>query len=93
MLVRGLFALLIFLPYWFLVPDRPWWLTLLVGLGAVGVAIDPAVTPGVRPAWNATISALPVLRDPFSGRKVLSMTRKFFKNRFADASGRICFQR
>ena len=38
MLVRGLFALLIFLPYWFLVPDRPWWLTLLVALGAFGAA-------------------------------------------------------
>ncbi len=38
MLVRGLFALLIFIPYWFLVPDRPWWLTLLVALGAFGAA-------------------------------------------------------
>jgi cytochrome c-type biogenesis protein CcmE len=38
MLVRGLFALLIFLPYWFLVPSRPWWLTLLVAAGAFGAA-------------------------------------------------------
>jgi pimeloyl-ACP methyl ester carboxylesterase len=54
------------------------------GVGAVGVAIDPAVTPGVLPGWHATISALPVFRDPFSGRKVLSMTRKFFRKRFAN---------
>ena len=38
MLVRGLFALLIILPYWFLSPSRPWWLTLVVALGAFGVA-------------------------------------------------------
>ena len=38
MLVRGLFALLIILPYWFLVGDKPWWLTLLVAAGAFGVA-------------------------------------------------------
>lgn len=38
MLVRGLFALLIILPYWFLAPERPWWLTLLVAAGAFGVA-------------------------------------------------------
>jgi cytochrome c-type biogenesis protein CcmE len=38
MLVRGLFALLIILPYWFLVGEHPWWLTFLVALGAFGVA-------------------------------------------------------
>ena len=38
MLVRGLFALLIILPYWFLAPERPWWLTLLVALAAFGIA-------------------------------------------------------
>lgn len=38
MLVRGLFALLIILPYWFLAPERPWWLTALVAVAAFGIA-------------------------------------------------------
>lgn len=53
------------------------------GLGVAGVAIDPAPTPGVGLGPHAIISALPVLGDPFSGGKVVSMTRKFFKTRFA----------
>jgi pimeloyl-ACP methyl ester carboxylesterase len=54
------------------------------GLGVAGVAIDPAPTPGVRIPLTAAISTLPVLRDPFSGRKVVSMTKKFFAERFAN---------
>lgn len=54
------------------------------GLGAAGVAIDPAPTPGVGLGLATIISALPVLLDPFSGRKVKQMTRKFFANRFAN---------
>lgn len=54
------------------------------GLGAAGVSIDPAPTPGVGIGLNAAISALPVLGDPFSGGKVKSMSRKFFKRRFAN---------
>jgi pimeloyl-ACP methyl ester carboxylesterase len=53
------------------------------GVGAAGVAIDPAPTPGVPLYPHAIVSALPVFLDPFSGRKVKHMTRKFFQNRFA----------
>jgi pimeloyl-ACP methyl ester carboxylesterase len=53
------------------------------GLGVAGVAIDPAPTPGVGLGPHAVVSALPVLGDPFSGGKVKSMSRQFFKTRFA----------
>jgi pimeloyl-ACP methyl ester carboxylesterase len=53
------------------------------GLGVSGVSIDPAPTPGVPLGLQAIISALPVLGDPFSGGKVVSMSRKFFRTRFA----------
>jgi pimeloyl-ACP methyl ester carboxylesterase len=53
------------------------------GLGAVGVVIDPAPTPGVPLGPHAIVSALPVLGDPFSGGKVITMTPQFFKTRFA----------
>lgn len=53
------------------------------GLGAAGVAIDPAPTPGVPLGPQAIASALPVLGDPFSGGKVMRMSRKFFRTRFA----------
>jgi pimeloyl-ACP methyl ester carboxylesterase len=53
------------------------------GCGAAGVSIDPAPTPGVGIGPHAVVSALPVLGDPFSGGKVKSMTRNFFKTRFA----------
>jgi pimeloyl-ACP methyl ester carboxylesterase len=52
--------------------------------GAAGVAIDPAPTPGVIPGVDSLISALPVLGDPFSGKKVVQMTREFFAERFAN---------
>jgi pimeloyl-ACP methyl ester carboxylesterase len=54
------------------------------GLGVAGVAIDPAPTPGIGVPLTAAISALPVLGDPFSGGKVVSMTKKFFAERFAN---------
>ncbi|MGE0743317.1 MAG: alpha/beta hydrolase [Hyphomonadaceae bacterium] len=54
------------------------------GLGVAGVAIDPAPTPGVGLPLDAVISALPVLGVPFSGGKVVSMTKKFFAARFAN---------
>ena len=54
------------------------------GLGVAGVAIDPASTPGVSTPLTAAISSLPVLGDPFSGGKVVSMTKKFFAERFAN---------
>lgn len=55
-----------------------------LGLGVAGVAIDPAPTPGVGIPLTAAISALPVLGDPFSGGKVVSMTKSFFAARFAN---------
>lgn len=54
------------------------------GLGAAGVAIHPAPTPGVTPGLQTLISALPVLADPFGGRKVKQMSRGFFADRFAN---------
>ncbi len=54
------------------------------GLGAAGVAIDPAPTPGIGIPLTAAISALPVLGDLFSGGKVVSMTKTFFAERFAN---------
>lgn len=56
------------------------------GLGAVGVAINPAPTPGVPLGPHAIISALPVLGDPFSNGKLKFMSRKFFRNRFAQTA-------
>lgn len=54
------------------------------GLGAAGVAVDPAPTPGVGLGLDTIISALPVLGDPFSGGKVKQMSRAFFASRFAN---------
>jgi pimeloyl-ACP methyl ester carboxylesterase len=54
------------------------------GLGAAGVSIDPAPTPGVGLGLDTVISAFPVLGDPFSGGKLKQMTRKFFATRFAN---------
>lgn len=53
------------------------------GLGTVGVAINPAPTPGVPLGPHAIVSALPVFLDPLSPWKLKSMTRKFFRTRFA----------
>ena len=53
------------------------------GLGVAGVAVDPAPTPGVALGPHAIVSALPVFLDPLSFRKVKHMSRRFFRNRFA----------
>lgn len=53
------------------------------GLGAAGVAINPAPTPGVALGPHAIISALPVFGDLLSWRKSKVMGRDFFANRFA----------
>lgn len=58
------------------------------GLGVVGVAINPAPTPGVPLGPQAIVSALPVLLDPFSPWKLKSMSRKFFKTRFAQTASK-----
>ena len=53
------------------------------GLGRAGVAIDPAPTPGVRLGLQAIVSALPVFFDWGSWKKAETMSRKFFRTRFA----------
>ncbi|NML08481.1 alpha/beta hydrolase [Sphingomonas sp. G-3-2-10] len=57
-----------------------------MGLGVAGVAIDPAPTPGVPLGPSAIWSALPVLGDPFSWLKAKTMSRGYFKNRFAQTA-------
>jgi pimeloyl-ACP methyl ester carboxylesterase len=56
------------------------------GLGVAGVAIDPAPTPGVGLGPQAIVSALPVLGDLFSNGTLKSMSRQFFKTRFAQTA-------
>lgn len=56
------------------------------GLGAVGVSIDPAPTPGVPLGPQATLSALPIFIDPFSAWKLKSMSRRRFRTRFAQTA-------
>ena len=53
------------------------------GLGVAGVAVDPAPTPGVRLGPHAIVSALPVFSDWGSWKKAETMSRKFFRTRFA----------
>lgn len=53
------------------------------GLGAVGVAIDPAPTTGVALGPHAIVSAFPVLGSLGSWGRVMHMSRKFFATRFA----------
>ena len=53
------------------------------GLGAAGVAIDPAPTPGVALFPHAIVSTLPIFLDPLSWRKVKHMSRRYFHRRFA----------
>ena len=48
------------------------------------MVIDPAPTPGVGIPLDGLLSALPVLSDPFSGAKVVSMSKEFFGARFAN---------
>jgi pimeloyl-ACP methyl ester carboxylesterase len=56
------------------------------GLGAAGVAIDPAPTPGVGLGRHAIVSALPVFLDLGSWKRAKTMTRDFFRNRFAQTA-------
>jgi len=58
------------------------------GYGSAGVAINPAPTPGVTPGFSTLVSALPVLGDPFSGKKVVQMSKSFFAKRFANGLAR-----
>ena len=53
------------------------------GLGVAGVAIDPAPTPGVSLGVHAIVSALPVFFDWGSWKKAETMSRRYFRNRFA----------
>jgi len=53
------------------------------GLGVAGVAIDSAPTPGVPLYPHAIVSALPVFLDPLSFRRLKTMSRRFFRRRFA----------
>ncbi|WP_395942833.1 alpha/beta hydrolase [Brevundimonas sp.] len=58
------------------------------GLGAVGVAIDPAPTPGVPLGPHAIVSALPIFSDLFSWKKIKTMSRRYFETRFAQTAPR-----
>ncbi len=53
------------------------------GLGAAGVAIDPAPTSGVLVGWQTIKSTFPVFFSWGSWRRVMTMSRKFFGTRFA----------
>lgn len=56
------------------------------GLGVAGVAINPAPTSGVLVGLQTVISTLPVFGAWGSWRRVMSMSRKFFSNRFAQTA-------
>jgi pimeloyl-ACP methyl ester carboxylesterase len=56
------------------------------GLGVAGVAINPAPTPGVTLGPHALVSALPAMLPWGSWRRAMTMSRKFFKNRFAQTA-------
>ena len=58
------------------------------GLGVAGVAINPAPTPGVPLGPHAIVSAFPVFGDPFSWLKAKTMSRRFFRRRFAQTAPR-----
>ncbi|MET3521898.1 alpha/beta hydrolase [Mesorhizobium abyssinicae] len=53
------------------------------GLGAAGVAIDPAPTSGVLVGWQTIKSTFPVFFSWGSWRRVMVMSRRFFSARFA----------
>ncbi len=53
------------------------------GLGVAGVAIDPAPTPGVGLGPPAIVSPLPVVLDFGSWKNAETMSRRFFRTRFA----------
>lgn len=56
------------------------------GLGAAGVAIDPAPTPGVPLGPHAIVSTFPVFLSWGSWRRTMTMSRKFFAARFAQTA-------
>lgn len=53
------------------------------GFGAVGVAIDPAPTSGVLGGWETIKSTFPVFLSWGSWNRIMTMSRKFFSERFA----------
>jgi len=53
------------------------------GLGAAGVALDPAPVRGVMPRPRALRSALPVFIAPFGWRRVLKQSFRTFRKTFA----------
>jgi pimeloyl-ACP methyl ester carboxylesterase len=55
------------------------------GLGAAGVAIDPAPPRGVLPGPRSVLSALPVLTSWNGWNRVLRMSRAGFERDFANA--------
>jgi pimeloyl-ACP methyl ester carboxylesterase len=58
------------------------------GLGAAGVAINPAPTPGVPLGPQSIRSALPVFLSWGSWKRTMTMSRKFFATRFAQTAPR-----
>lgn len=58
------------------------------GLGAAGVAIDPAPTSGVLVGWQTIKSTFPVFFSWGSWRRAMTMSRKFFATRFAQTAPR-----
>jgi pimeloyl-ACP methyl ester carboxylesterase len=58
------------------------------GLGAAGVAINPAPTPGVPLGPQSIRSALPVFLSWGSWKRAMTMSRKFFATRFAQTAPR-----
>jgi pimeloyl-ACP methyl ester carboxylesterase len=53
------------------------------GLGAAGVAIDPAPPFGILPNWRGALSALPVFTSWNGWNRVLSMSTRGFATTFA----------
>jgi pimeloyl-ACP methyl ester carboxylesterase len=54
------------------------------GLGAAGVAIEPAPIRGILPRPRSVVSSLPVYLAPFAWRRVLTMTYASFARNFAE---------
>lgn len=58
------------------------------GLGAAGVAIHPAPTPGVPLGPHAIVSTFPVFLSWGSWRRAMTMSRAFFARRFAQTASK-----
>jgi pimeloyl-ACP methyl ester carboxylesterase len=54
------------------------------GLGAAGVAIEPAPIRGILPRPRSVVSSLPVYLAPFAWRRVLTMSYASFARNFAE---------